>query len=115
MDQTLIDKLETAVDVRGLVNPFNPNRHDNQFTIGARSRVTVVAAFRGVKGYGQVGRRRARVQRARVVIHACDAIQRDDDRATWLRRQIKIFIPVLFTVVAGVYAAVNYVVSHWKA
>lgn len=40
---------------------------------------------------------------------------RDDDRATWLRKQLKIFVPAIIAVVSAVYAAVSWVVSHWKA
>jgi hypothetical protein len=39
----------------------------------------------------------------------------DDDRATWLRRQIRVLTPWTFAVVGAVYGAWNYLSAHWKA
>lgn len=38
----------------------------------------------------------------------------DDDRATWLRRQVRVLTPWLFAVVGGLYGAWNYIAAHWK-
>lgn len=39
----------------------------------------------------------------------------DDDHATWLRKQVRVFTPWLIAVVGGVYALVNWAQSHWKS
>lgn len=39
----------------------------------------------------------------------------DDDRATWLRKQVRVFTPWLIAVVGGVYAVTNWALSHWKS
>lgn len=38
----------------------------------------------------------------------------DDDRATWLRKQVRVFTPWVIAVVAGVAGAVEYLRTHWK-
>lgn len=35
-----------------------------------------------------------------------------DDHATWLRRQIKVIVPWMFAVVAGVYTGWGWLVAH---
>lgn len=38
----------------------------------------------------------------------------DDDRATWLRKQVRVFVPWIFGVVSGLYVAWNFIAGHWK-
>jgi hypothetical protein len=39
----------------------------------------------------------------------------DDDRATWLRKQVRIITPWLVTVVATAYGVFTWVSAHWKS
>lgn len=39
----------------------------------------------------------------------------DDDRATWLRRQVRILTPWVVAIVGGCYGAWNFIATHWKA
>ena len=50
----------------------------------------------------------AEVLRLRVLL-------REDDRATWLRKQIRVFTPWLVATVAAAYSFGSWIVSHWKA
>jgi hypothetical protein len=38
----------------------------------------------------------------------------DDDRATWLRKQVKVWLPWLLTIVAGLWAFIDWVMKHVK-
>ncbi len=38
----------------------------------------------------------------------------DDDRATWLRKQIRVFTPWVVTVVAGIWALAEWLSKHLK-
>ncbi len=38
----------------------------------------------------------------------------DDSHATWLRKQLRVFVPAAFAVVTAAYAFINWLVSHWK-
>jgi hypothetical protein len=38
----------------------------------------------------------------------------DDDRATWARKQIRIFTPWLIALAGGVYAFADWIQKHWK-
>jgi hypothetical protein len=40
---------------------------------------------------------------------------KDDEHATWLRKQVRVFTPWLIAVVTALYAFFNWVQSHWKA
>lgn len=42
-------------------------------------------------------------------------VLQDDDRATWLRRQVRVFTPWLIAIVGAIATAVAWVQSHWKA
>lgn len=38
----------------------------------------------------------------------------DDDRASWLRKQVRVFTPWLVAAVSGVYAGWSFISGHWK-
>jgi hypothetical protein len=38
----------------------------------------------------------------------------DDSHATWLRKQARVWVPVLFAVVSGMIAVGSWIAAHWK-
>jgi hypothetical protein len=46
---------------------------------------------------------------------ALRAVLVEASHTTWLRRQLKVFVPVAFAIVSGVYAFFNWLIPHWKS
>lgn len=38
----------------------------------------------------------------------------DEKHVTWLRKQLKVWVPLLVAVVSGLYAIINWVVPRWN-
>jgi hypothetical protein len=48
-------------------------------------------------------------------ILALRRIIEDDSHATWLRKQLKVFVPAAFAVVTAIYAFVQWLIPHWRS